>query len=226
MKLRSPDQIFRPSLGAFSARAPDVRAADRHSFSIDGSDCLSCHASNGGGTAPAFSFAGTIALGKKWVHAPPGWRPGDLPTQAGTKKKYGDYGYDDYDDYGDYDDCYDDYGDYGYDGYDDYGYDEDDYGYGSCRRKGWPEYRDEASPNTEVRMVGDDGKVFETVTDADGHFWFKSTAEVKQPAFTGVRKGQFQIAGASNGTACGSCHESKAPNSIGRIWTWDGPTPR
>jgi hypothetical protein len=209
---------------AFAASAPTVTANERHSMPVTGTDCLSCHGA--GGTAPTFAFAGTIALGKQWAHAPKGWRP-NVPATAPRRDDDGYDDYDDYDDYGDYEDCYDD----GYDGYDDYdSYDSyDDYGdeYGGrCGRKGWPAYRNDPSPRTEVRIVGSDGYVFETVTDADGNFWFKTTAEVREPAFTGVRYGEFRVAGASFGMACGSCHESGEKDNPGRIWSWDGPMPR
>lgn len=241
-RLRSPAGIWR-SERAFAASAPSVRAANHHAFPILGTDCMSCH--GGSGKAPRFAFGGTIALGEKWVVAPAGWRPGDPMNGPGRQERANGHGYGGYDDYGSYDsydECYEDdygYGDYGYEdygdgdyGYEDYGYGDYDsyddyaaYGYGSCRRRGWPEYRTKPAKGVEIRLVGDDGKIFETVTDADGNFWFKSGVEVAQPSFTGVRLGEFQISGESRGTACGSCHENGAADSPGRIWAWNGRTP-
>jgi hypothetical protein len=208
------------SASTFAGETPTVRANERHGSAVTGTDCMSCH--GGSGNAPRFAFAGTIAAGTQWTWAPPGYRPPRPPLRA-----YDDYGYDDYG-YSDY--GYDDYGysDYGYDDDDGYGYgdDADGYdGYGGSR-KGWPLVRSEASPGAEIRIVGDDGLVFETVTDADGNFWFKSDTAVKAPAFTGLRKGAFTITGRSNGVACGSCHESGTADSPGRIWTWNGALPR
>jgi hypothetical protein len=77
-----------------------------------------------------------------------------------------------------------------------------------------------------VRIVGSDGYVFDTVTDLDGNFWFKTKSAVKLPAYTGIRRGAFTVYGDTNGIACASCHESGAANSPGRLWTWDGPTPK
>jgi hypothetical protein len=131
----------------------------------------------------------------------------------GSGYGYG-YGDDDDDDYG--------YG-YGDDDDDDYGY---GYGYGGkSHATGWPGTRSDPSGDTQVRMIDADGAVFETMTDSDGNFWFKSDSEVKMPAFTGIRRGSFDITGKSNGVACGSCHESGPSDAPGRIWTWDGPAP-
>jgi cytochrome c553 len=93
----------------------------------------------------------------------------------------------------------------------------------------WPEQRDGASPATEVRVIGADGLVFQTVTDEDGNFWFKTRSPLQQPAFTGIRKGAFQRSLVSNGPACGSCHENGQQDARkeqpGPIWTWDGEDP-
>lgn len=198
--------------GSFTGQAPTVRADDRHATPVTGKDCMACH--GGAGTAPRFAFAGTVAAGRQWSWAPAGWRP-PRPERA----EYDDYDSDDYayDDYG-----YDDDDDYAYDDYEDY----DDYGYDGRPRKGWPSVRDAAAPGAEIRIVDDKGYVFETVTDADGNFWFRTDVEVAAPAFTGLRKGTFTITGRSNGMACGGCHESGAKDSPGRIWTWDGALPR
>jgi hypothetical protein len=207
----------------FSANAPATNANAYHSAPVSGKDCMACHGS--AGNAPRFAFAGTIAMGSQWTWAPPGWRPAEPPRES-----YDDYGYDDYgyDDYG-----YDAYGyrdDYAYDdyGYDDYGYDDDydDYGYGGAPRKGWPLVRSDPSAGTQVRIVGNDGLVFETMTDRDGNFWFKSDREVVAPAFTGLRKDAFTISGRSNGMACATCHESGSADNPGRLWTWNGAIPR
>lgn len=92
-------------------------------------------------------------------------------------------------------------------------------------KKGGPESRTDPSPGAEVRVIGSDGLVFETITDRDGNYWYKTRAELKQPAHTGIRKGAFFKALKSNGAACASCHESGDANSPGRIWTWDGKEP-
>ena len=140
---------------------------------------------------------------------------------------YGDGGYDTggYDTGG--------YGSGGYDngGYDDGGYDTGGYGddqYGRCRGggKGWPSDRTTPGAYTGVRIVSSDGYIFDCVTDTDGNFWFKTPADVKVPAYTGIRYGTFTVTGDTNGIACASCHESGKPDSPGRLWTWDGPTPR
>ena len=225
--LSSPREVLRGV--PFSAPQPAVRANDMHSFSVTGKDCMTCH--NTGGTAPHFAYGGTIALGKKWVVGTPAWVKTD--AQVGDDNEYadeyGDYGEDE-DDYGYCDE--DDYGysdEYGsYDEDDDYGYgddDDDDYG-GGCGRRGWPQDRTQPSTHTGVRIVGADGKVFDAVTDEDGNFWFKSIEDVAVPAFTGIQYGTFTVTGSTNGVACGSCHESGAADSPGRLWTWDGPTPR
>lgn len=233
--LSTPRQVL--TSGAFTAVAPTVRANDMHSTPVTGKDCMTCHGA--GGSAPHFAYGGTIALGKKWVVGTPAWTKA-APTQPANEyaDEYGDYGEDDYgygeDDYGycpdsDYDD-YDDYGSYDAgDDDDDYGYgddDDDDYGGGSCGKRGWPQDRTTPSTKTGVRIVGADGDVFDTVTDEDGNFWFKSKEDVKVPAFTGIQYGTFTVTGSTNGVACGSCHESGAADSPGRLWTWDGPTPR
>lgn len=112
-------------------------------------------------------------------------------------------------------------------GYGSYGDDDDDYGGGGgCGMRGWPADRTNPSPYTGVRIVGSDGYVFDTVTDDDGNFWFKTPADVVVPAYTGIRYGTFTVTGDTNGIACASCHESGKPDSPGRLWTWDGPTPR
>ncbi len=92
-------------------------------------------------------------------------------------------------------------------------------------KKGGPEQRSDPSPNAEVRVIGTDGLVFETVTDRDGNYWYKTKAELKQPAHTGIRKGAFIKALKSNGAACATCHESGGSDSPGRIWTWEGKEP-
>ena len=91
--------------------------------------------------------------------------------------------------------------------------------------KGWPGDRSDPSPNTELRIIGSDGLAFETVTDQDGNYWYKTKAELKQPAHTGIRNGTFIKALKSNGAACPTCHESGDETSPGRIWTWDGEEP-
>jgi hypothetical protein len=92
-------------------------------------------------------------------------------------------------------------------------------------KKGGPGDRSAPSPNTELRIIGSDGLVFESVTDQDGNYWYKTKADLKQPAHTGIRKGAFIKALKSNGAACPTCHESNDEKSPGRIWTWDGNEP-
>lgn len=234
--LSSPREVL--TSAAFTATAPSVRANDRHSAPVTGKDCMTCHGT--GGSAPHFAYGGTIALGKNWVVGTPAWT--QTPSSTGSQPneyadEYGDYFDDDYgygggDDYGycpqsDYDaysdyGSYDDYGSGGSGGYDDYDYG----GGGGCGKRGWPEDRTNPSQQTDVRIVGANGDVFDAITDEDGNFWFKSKEDVAVPAFTGLAYGAFTVTGSTNGIACGSCHESGAADSPGRLWTWDGPTPR
>jgi hypothetical protein len=163
---------------------------------------------------------------------------------SGSYDSYGSGGYG-YDDgsygggcgggaYGSYDDGSYDTGSYNTGGggsYDTGSYDDgsyDSYGGGGCGsgRKGWPADRTNPSPYTGVRIVGADGYVFDSVTDDDGNFWYKSPSDVAVPAYTGIRYGTFTVTGDTNGIACASCHESGKPDSPGRLWTWDGPTPK
>jgi hypothetical protein len=195
---------------------------------------MSCHGTSG--NAPHFAFGGTISLGTNWVWGTPAWKSKD--SGYGGYGSYGEGGYG-YGSYGD-GDCggsgYGNYGGYGDDDYGDYasgqygnygGYGSGGYGgYGGCSKKGWPSVRTAPSPYTQVRMVDAEGSVFDTVTDPDGNFWFKTKSEVKMPAFTGLKYGAFTITGNSNGVACGSCHESGAADGPGRIWTWEGQTPK
>lgn len=240
--------------GPFTGEQPTIRANERHTFNVTGKDCMSCHGT--GGSAPHFALGGTIALGKSWVWGTPAWSTNEQSGNAygsydgydsydtSNGNSYGDLG--DLGGYGTYNDgSYGGDGCDGYSGYDTGGYDpydtgggagagdgyDDGYdtgGYGLCRGggKGWPSDRSSPSPYTGVRIVGSDGYMFDTITDADGNFWFKAKEDVKVPAFTGIRYGTFTVTGDTNGIACASCHESGKPDSPGRLWTWDGPTPR
>jgi hypothetical protein len=219
-KISSPRQVDRAA--PFTAQVPLVRANDFHAAPVTGKDCMTCH--GGGGPAPHFAYGGTIALGYDWT-----WAPAGSGAGGGGGSDYGDDDDDDYD-YGYSDD--DDYGYGGDDDDDDYGYggddDDDDYGYGGGgggARKGYPADRTHPSTYTEIRIVGSDRYVYDTVTDFDGNFWFKSPSEVAVPAYTGVRYNEFVVTGSTNGIACGSCHESTAPGGPGRLWTWEGKPP-
>jgi len=192
---------------AYKGESPGARAKDRHSFDVTGKDCLSCH--DGSGAAPSFAFGGTIANGKTWEWAPWNWTSG-LPSLGwggwGQSTANGVWG-----------------------GWGSYGQGTPS-GSGSSGewqsgKKGWPSDRTEPSPNTEVRIIGADGLVFETTTDQDGNYWYKSKTALKQPANTGIRRGSFLKALKSNGSACASCHENGEASSPGRIWTWDGGVP-
>jgi hypothetical protein len=237
-RITSPRQALDD--GPFTAETPTIRANDRHASPVTGKDCMSCHGS--GGTAPHFAYGGTMSLGKNWVWGTPAWSTSNSASAKKPDSYYGDgygYGYDNYggyDDYGGYcgygDGDYDQYGNYGsYKGYGDSDYgqygDYGDYGgTGGCGKQGWPEDRTAPAAGAGVRLVGDDGMVFDTLSDEDGNFWFKSTEDVKMPAFTGIKYGAFSVTGSTNGVACGSCHESGAKDSPGRLWVWNGATPK
>lgn len=180
---------------AYKGESPGARAKDKHPVDVTGKDCLTCH---DGAAAPQFAFGGTIADGKAWEWEAWDWSWGPAISV------YGRYG-----------------------GYDD-GAASGGSGYGGGwqnGRKGWPRERTAPSPRTEVRIIGADGLVFETTTDEDGNYWYKTKSALKQPAHTGIRRGSFLKALRSNGSACASCHESGEASSPGRIWTWNGEAP-
>lgn len=182
---------------AYKGEPPGARARDKHATDVTGTDCLTCH--DGSGAAPSFAFGGTIADGKAWEWASWDWSWGSAVDVYG---RWGDY--------------------------DDYGSASDGSSSGGGwqnGRKGWPRERTSPSPRTEVRIIGADGLVFETTTDEDGNYWYKTKSALKQPAHTGIRRGSFLKALRSNGAACASCHESKKAGSPGRIWTWNGQAP-
>jgi hypothetical protein len=224
-QISSPRQIAQAA--PFYAQAPTVRANDLHPFVVTGKDCMTCHGSSG--AAPHFAYGGTIALGRNWVWGPPTSSDGNYDDNDNDNydDSYDDNGNYEDDGYSDnsYDDDYSDYSDYDDDSYDDGDYEDGD-GYGQRGRKGSPADRSYPSTYTQVRIVGADGYVFDTVTDQDGNFWFKAKEDVDVPAYTGIRYGDFVVTGSTNGIACGSCHESGAEDSPGRLWTWNGKTPK
>jgi hypothetical protein len=222
--------------GPFTAQPPTVRANELHPSSVTGNDCMSCHGSSG--NAPHFAFGGTIALGKEWASGSSKSSDGNYGSY-GSYGSYGNYGNGGCSDSGNYGSSYGNYGSgsYGSSSYGNYGSSYGSYGNGDrsgygtyggagCGTMGAPQYRTEPSPNTGVRVVDSGGRIFDTVTDVDGNFWYKTPTDVVMPAYTGIEYGSFRITGDANGMACASCHESRAANGPGRIWTWNGPTPK
>ena len=193
---------------------------------------MTCHGA--GGSAPRFAYGGTIALGKvgrRHAGVDEG-RPDATGEQV--RRRYGDYGgrlrlqgrtttataptsaYDDYDDYGSYDAGDDD---------DDYGYgddDDDDYGGGSCSKRGCPGPRPR-STKTGVRIVGADGDVFDTVTDGDGNFWFKSKGRREGPRVHRHPVRHLHRDRLDERRRVRLDATSRAAETArGRLWTWDG----
>jgi hypothetical protein len=94
---------------------------------------------DGSGKAPRFAYGGTIARGEDWVWAADTWTPPGPPSYG-----WGGYGPSEASGV---------YGSHGWRG----------------KEKGWPEKRSDPAANVEVRVIGSDGLVFETVTDEDGN---------------------------------------------------------
>jgi hypothetical protein len=99
---------------------------------------------DGSNAAPSFAFGGTIASGTTWEWAPWGW-----PTYGQASGVYGAWG------------SYSSAGSGSSGGW-------------QTGTKGWPRERSQPSPRTEVRIIGADGLVFETTTDEDGNYWYKT----------------------------------------------------
>jgi hypothetical protein len=89
---------------------------------------------------------------------------------------------------------------------------------------GWPNKREDGAKEVEVRVIGEDGYVFDTISDKDGNFFYKSQTPLK-PKFTGVRKEKFARSFKSNGAACNSCHENGKKTDPGKMWIWEGSAP-
>jgi hypothetical protein len=93
-------------------------------------------------------------------------------------------------------------------------------GEGERGADGAPTIRQRGAARTEMRVVGADGLVFDTTSDADGYFWFKTPADVKTPAFSGARSSRGRAFGRLNGTSCYDCHDVDKAGGPGRIWIW------
>jgi hypothetical protein len=89
---------------------------------------------------------------------------------------------------------------------------------------GWPNKREDGAKEVEIRVIGEDGYVFDTISDKDGNFFYKSQTSLK-PKFTGVRKDKFARSFKSNGAACNSCHENGKKTDPGKMWIWEGSSP-
>ena len=81
---------------------------------------------------------------------------------------------------------------------------------------GRPKTRNKPAPGAQMRIVGNDGLVFNTFADDDGNFYFRTDTALKLPAFSGARRNGFSAAGQLNGISCFECHDAKS--SPGRLW--------
>ena len=62
-RISSASKVF-DSKGSYKGGTALARANDKHSFSVTGKDCLSCHSDAGPG--PKFAFGGTVHKGDDW----------------------------------------------------------------------------------------------------------------------------------------------------------------